>query len=153
MRRMARHFQVGGAARRRVVPAPRQRAGTSATSPPSPVHEAGGSIDHDGWRGGCSGTQKEEIRPMNRVEVTDEFETLEATVRRHLMHALALARGNLRESAMLLGVTRWKIARMVKRFELHDFVATMRREREHVTRTPLDPSTTAPASDPGAPSR
>ena len=68
--------------------------------------------------------------------MTDDFDTLDTTVRRHLVDALALARGNQRQAAVLLGVSRFKLARMVKRFELRDLVAAMRSEGEHVTRTP-----------------
>ena len=65
-----------------------------------------------------------------------DFETLETAVRGHLVNALALAHGNQREAAALLGVSRWKVARMVKRFGLRDFVVAMRSEGEHATRTP-----------------
>ncbi len=54
------------------------------------------------------------------------FETLENAIRRHIMDALALARGNQRQAAVLLGVTRWKLARMITRFDLRDFVNGIR---------------------------
>jgi hypothetical protein len=72
---------------------------------------------------------------MNPIEVRHDFETLETAVRRHVMDAMALAHGNQRAASLLLGVSRWKLARMVKRFELHDFVATMKSEGEHLPRT------------------
>ena len=69
------------------------------------------------------------------IEVRHAFETLETAVRRHVVDALALARGNQRRAAVLLGVSRWKLARMVKRLELRDVVATKRSEGELVTGT------------------
>ena len=78
---------------------------------------------------------------MDPIEVRHDFETLETAVRRHLVDALALAHGNQRQAALLLGVSRWKLARMVKRFELRDLVATMRSEGEPVTRTSLGDET------------
>jgi regulatory Fis family protein len=54
------------------------------------------------------------------------FETLEDAVRRHIMDALMLAGGNQRQAAALLGVTRWKLARMITRFDLRDFVNGIR---------------------------
>ena len=74
---------------------------------------------------------------MDRMEVRHDFETLETAVRRHVMDALTLTHGNQRQAAVLLGVSRWKLARTVKRFELRDLVATMRSEGEHVARTPV----------------
>jgi hypothetical protein len=60
------------------------------------------------------------------MEEEGHFETLENAVRRHIMDALALARGNQRRAATLLGVTRWKLARMISRFELRDFMNRIR---------------------------
>ena len=74
---------------------------------------------------------------MDHMEVGHDFETLEAAVRRHLMDALTLAHGNQRRAAALLGVTRWKVARMLKRFALRDFATMIRGEGEHVMRTPI----------------
>jgi len=51
-----------------------------------------------------------------------DFETLESTVRRHVMDALTLARGNQRRAAALLAVTRWKLRRLILRFALRDYV-------------------------------
>src|SRR5439155_7583356 len=62
--------------------------------------------------------QKERVRPMDPIDVKHDFETLENAVRRHVVDALALARGNQRQAAVLLAVSRWKLARLVKRFEL-----------------------------------
>jgi len=59
------------------------------------------------------------------------FETLENAVRRHIMDALVLARGNQRQAAALLGVTRWKLARMITRFELREFVDGIRGVHQH----------------------
>jgi len=75
---------------------------------------------------------------MDPIDVRHDFETLEAAVRRHLVDALALARGNQRQAAVLLGVSRWKLARMVKHFDLRDLVTTLRGEGERVTRTPVE---------------
>jgi hypothetical protein len=74
---------------------------------------------------------------MDPIELRRDFETLETAVRRHLIDALALAHGNQRHAAVLLGVSRWKLARMLKRFELRDLVATMRSEGEQGTPTPV----------------
>jgi hypothetical protein len=63
------------------------------------------------------------------------FETLETAVRRHIMDALTLARGNQRQAAALLGVTRWKLARMITRFELRDFVNGIRGVDQDTTET------------------
>ena len=54
---------------------------------------------------------------MDPIDVRHDFETL--------------------ETAVLLGVSRWKLARMIKRFELRDLVTTMRSDGEPVTRTPV----------------
>ena len=70
------------------------------------------------------------------MEVTGEFETLDAAVRRHLVEALELAHGNQRQAAVLLAVSRWKLARMVKRYGLDDLVATLRVEGAHRTPSP-----------------
>ena len=75
---------------------------------------------------------------MDPIDVKHDFETLENAVRRHVVDALALARGNQRQAAVLLAVSRWKLARLVKRFELRDLVTTMRREGEPGTRTAVD---------------
>ena len=75
---------------------------------------------------------------MDPIDVRHDFETLETAVRRHLADALALAHGNQRQAAVLLGVSRWKLARMIKRFELRDLVTTMRREGEPGTQTAVD---------------
>ena len=74
---------------------------------------------------------------MDPIDVRHDFETLETAVRRHLVDALTLAHGNQRQAAALLGVTRWKLARLVKRFELRHHVTTMRSEGEPVTRKPV----------------
>jgi len=73
---------------------------------------------------------------MDPIDVRDDFETLEAAVRRHVVDALAVARGNQRRAAVLLAVSRWKLARLVKRFELRDLVTTMRSEVEPVPQSP-----------------
>jgi len=73
--------------------------------------------------------------------VRHDFETLETAVRRHLVEALALAHGNQRRAAALLDVSRWRLARLVKRFELRDLVTTMRSEGEPRTRTPVGEGT------------
>jgi len=83
------------------------------------------------------GGQKERVRRMDPIEVRHDFETLDTAVRRHVADALALAHGNQRRAAALLGVSRWKLARLVKRFELRDLVTTMRSEGEPGTRTPV----------------
>ena len=83
---------------------------------------------------------------MDRMEMTDDFQTLEAAVRRHVLDALALAQGNQRRAAVLLGVSRWTLARMVKRFELGPLVATMRSEGEKVTGTLREREAPEPAS-------
>ena len=74
---------------------------------------------------------------MDPMEARPDFETLETALRRHLIDALTHTRGNQRQAAALLGVTRWKLARMMKRFDLHDVVTTLRGAGEHVTRTPV----------------
>jgi len=74
---------------------------------------------------------------MDPIDVKHDFETLETAVRRHLVDALTLAHGNQRQAAALLGVTRWELARLVKRFELRHHVTTMRSEGEPVTRKPV----------------
>jgi len=63
------------------------------------------------------------------------FETLESTIRRRIMEALTLAQGNQRQAAALLGVTRWKLARMIARFELRDFVNGIRGVDQQATQT------------------
>src|SRR5437764_2038764 len=90
--------------------------------------------------------QKERVRPMDPIDVKHDFETLENAVRRHVVDALALARGNQRQAAVLLAVSRWKLARLVKRFELRDLVTTMRKEGEPGTPTAVGdgPPETAP---------
>ena len=74
---------------------------------------------------------------MDLMEARHDFETLETTVRRHIMDALTQARGNQRQAAALLGVTRWKLARMIGRFELRDFVTRMRSAGDDVTPPPV----------------
>ena len=59
---------------------------------------------------------------MDPIDVRHDFETLATTVRRHVVDALALAHGNQRQAAVLLAVSRWKLARLVKRFKLRDLV-------------------------------
>jgi len=83
---------------------------------------------------------------MDPIDVRQDFETLETAVRRHVVDALALARGNQRQAAVLLAVSRWKLARLVKRFELRDLVTTMRKEGEPGTPTAVGdgPPETAP---------
>ena len=61
------------------------------------------------------------------------FETLENAIRRHIMDALTLARGNQRQAAALLAVTRWKLARMITRFDLRDFVNGIRHVDEQTS--------------------
>ena len=77
------------------------------------------------------------------------FETLENAVRRHIMDALTLARGNQRQAAALLGVTRWKLARMITRFDLRDFVNGIRGVDQHTAETSFaeDPAPEASISD------
>ena len=53
------------------------------------------------------------------MEASD-FKTLENTVKRHVMDALILTRGNQRQAATLLGITRWKVARLIVRFGLRE---------------------------------
>jgi transcriptional regulator with GAF, ATPase, and Fis domain len=55
-----------------------------------------------------------------------DFEPLENMVKRHVMDALTLTQGNQRQAAALLGVTRWKLARLIVRLGLQDFVRTIR---------------------------
>jgi hypothetical protein len=74
---------------------------------------------------------------MDRAEVRHDFQTLETALRRHLMDALTLTHGNQRRAAVLLGVSRWRLGRMVKRFELRPLLTTMRNEGEHVSPTPV----------------
>ena len=71
-----------------------------------------------------------EQHPVDRAEVGHDFETLETTVRGHVMDALTLTHGNQGQAAALLGV---KLSRIVKRFELRDFVTTLRSTGEHPT--------------------
>jgi len=59
------------------------------------------------------------------MEASD-FETLENTVKRHVIDALTLTRGNQRQAAALLGITRWKLRRFIVRFALQDLVSTIR---------------------------
>jgi transcriptional regulator with GAF, ATPase, and Fis domain len=68
---------------------------------------------------------------MEHLEARSDFESLEH-VRRHVVDALTLTHGNQRRAAVLLGVSRWTLARLVKRFELHDFVTTIRSEHQPV---------------------
>ena len=56
----------------------------------------------------------------------EHFETLDSAVRKHLTDALMLAGGNQRHAAALLGVTRWRLGRLITRFELRDLVKRMR---------------------------
>lgn len=65
------------------------------------------------------------------MEPTD-FETLENTVKRHVIDALTAARGNQRQAAALLGITRWKLGRFIVRFDLRDFVRTVRGASDQV---------------------
>ena len=65
-----------------------------------------------------------------------DFETLEGTVKRHVIDALTLARGNQRQAAALLGITRWKLGRLIVRFALRDFVRTIRSTSDQVGGTP-----------------
>jgi len=60
------------------------------------------------------------------MQAADHFEALDDSVRRHLMDALTVARGNQRQAAALLRVTRWRLARMITRFELRDFATSIR---------------------------
>jgi transcriptional regulator of acetoin/glycerol metabolism len=69
---------------------------------------------------------------MEHLEARSDFESLEHVVRRHVVGALTLMHGNQRRAAVLLGVSRWTLARLVKRFELHDFVTTIRNEPQPV---------------------
>jgi DNA-binding NtrC family response regulator len=68
------------------------------------------------------------LEAIGRMEASLHFETLEAAVRRIIMDALTLAGGNQRQAATLLGVSRWRLARMIRRLELGDFVTSMRTE-------------------------
>jgi len=72
------------------------------------------------------------------MEVGHDFPTLETAVRRHVVDALTLANGNQRHAAALLDVSRWKLARMIKRFGLRDLVTTMRNDSEHVRGTRME---------------
>jgi len=74
---------------------------------------------------------------VDAIDVRHDFETLATAVRRHVVDALALAHGNQRQAAVLLAVSRWKLARLVKRFELRDLVTTMRSEGKPTIRTPV----------------
>jgi len=56
----------------------------------------------------------------------EHFKTLDSTIQKHLMDALTLAGGNQRHAAALLGVTRWRLGRLIARFELRDLVTRMR---------------------------
>src|SRR5262252_3163594 len=67
---------------------------------------------------------------MEHDETGPDFETLEQAIRRHVVDAVKLARGNQRRTAALLDVSRWRLARLVKRFELADLVTALRRERQ-----------------------
>ena len=67
---------------------------------------------------------------MEHDEMTPDFETLEQAIRRHVVDAVKLAQGNQRRTAALLHVSRWRLARLVKRFELADLVTTLRHERQ-----------------------
>ena len=59
------------------------------------------------------------------MEASD-FATLENTMKRHVIDALTLTRGNQRQAAALLGITRWKLRRFIVRFALQDLVSTIR---------------------------
>jgi len=72
------------------------------------------------------------------MEHRQDFDTLEAAIRRHTLDALTLAKGNQRQTAALLGVSRWKLARMIRRFALGEVVATMRRQPRDSARTVVD---------------
>jgi hypothetical protein len=54
----------------------------------------------------------------------------------HLMNALTLTRGNQRQAAALLGVTRWKLGRLIVRLGPQDFVMTARNAGDHVAHMP-----------------
>jgi transcriptional regulator of acetoin/glycerol metabolism len=69
------------------------------------------------------------------MEASD-FETLENTVKRHVIDALTLTRGNQRQAAALLGITRWKLGRFIVRFALREFVRTIRSTSDQVGCTP-----------------
>jgi len=70
------------------------------------------------------------------MEEKHDFETLDALIRRHVADALTVARGNQREAASLLGITRWKLARMLKRFDLRGRVSAMRDAHQSDWRMP-----------------
>jgi hypothetical protein len=44
-------------------------------------------------------SRQEETRGMDSIEGKHDFETLQTTIRKHLIEALTLARGNQREAA------------------------------------------------------
>ena len=76
------------------------------------------------------------LRHVEAISMEEgHFETLENAVRRHMMDALTLAQGNQRQAAVLLGVTRWKLARMITRFDLRDFVNRIRGVDHQATET------------------
>jgi hypothetical protein len=77
------------------------------------------------------------------------FETLDRSVRRYLMDALTLTRGNLRKAAVLLGVSRWRLARLITRYDLRGFVASVKADGHHVTETPVAAEAAPEASTSG----
>ena len=72
----------------------------------------------------------------DHMEPGQDFETLESVVRRHVVAALTLAHGKQRGAAALLGVSRWTVGRLVKRFGLHDLTTTLQDERQPVPLVP-----------------
>jgi hypothetical protein len=76
----------------------------------------------------------------------DHFETLDSAVRRHVIDALTLARGNQRQAAALLGVTRWKVGRLITRFRLGEPVARIRSVARQVTATSVTEDSVPQAS-------
>jgi len=102
----------------------------------------------DGRHETCDEVGGESARRRSIME-EGHFETLENAVRRHIVDALTLARGNQRQAAALLGVTRWKLARMITRFDLRDFVNGIRGVDQHTAETSFaeDPAPEASISD------
>jgi hypothetical protein len=73
---------------------------------------------------------------MDHMEAGHDFKTLKSVVREHVVAALTLAQGKRRDTAALLGVSRWTVGRLVKRFGLLDLATTLRAEGRPVLRIP-----------------
>lgn len=48
--------------------------------------------------------------------MTDAFKTLDEVIRAHVQAALIIAQNNRTEAAKLLGISRWALARMLKKW-------------------------------------